>query len=75
MNPLQSIFRRIFVPAAPCYRCGKKLAGHEQKDLAGYHYCITCRDVVSIMMAAVSHDPPFGFPGAKGYLEIPGRPI
>lgn len=51
----------------PCYRC-RAVATHE---FMGVHYCIMCVTVVSRMMAAVRHDPPFGFPGSNGYLNFP----
>jgi hypothetical protein len=30
-------------------------------------YCRVCLDVVQVMHPAVAHDPPFGFPGQRGY--------
>lgn len=51
----------------PCFRC----AAPATTDYMGLHYCRICRDVVNAMSAAVRHDPPFGFPGAEGYLEFP----
>lgn len=51
----------------PCYRCG----GLASVEYMGLHYCEMCRNVIVAMIAAVQHDPPYGFPGAKGYLDFP----
>lgn len=53
----------------PCYRCG----GLASAEYMGLHYCGMCRQVVMAMISAVQHDPPYGFPGAQGYLEFPGK--
>jgi len=53
----------------PCYRC----AAVAKASYAGYDYCRICRDVVLTMQSAVHHDPPFGFPGSKGYVEFPKK--
>lgn len=50
-----------------CYRCGVVLA--KSFPYMGLDYCRMCREVIVIMMPAVRHDPPFGFPGQTGYLE------
>lgn len=64
MGILQALFGK-----KPCYRCGVKA----DDTHAGYHYCVMCKKVVQVMQATVSHDPPFGFPGASGYTEFPAR--
>ncbi len=51
----------------PCYRC----AAIATTDYMGLHYCIMCRVVVVQMIQAVRHDPPYGFPGASGYIDFP----
>lgn len=56
-------------PRWPCYRCGTEA----DCDYMGLHYCHVCRDVVMVMQSAVQHDPPYGFPGNKGYLEFPRK--
>lgn len=56
-------------PKFPCYRCG----GEAQVDYMGLHYCEMCRNVIVRMIATVQHDPPYGFPGAQGYLEFPSE--
>lgn len=50
-----------------CYRCAAPAVCRHM----GIDYCFMCREVVVTMMSAVSFDPPFGFPGAPGYLEAP----
>lgn len=52
----------------PCYRCGEAEA---MVDYMGLHYCLMCQVMVARMNSAVRQDPPFGFPGASGYLEFP----
>jgi hypothetical protein len=59
-------FQRITSPN-PCYRC----ADVATTDFGGYHYCLMCRIVIIQALPAVRHDPPFGFPGAPGYLDWP----
>jgi hypothetical protein len=56
-------------PSWPCYRCG----GPATVEYMGLHYCGMCRQVIVAMIGTVGHDPPYGFPGAKGYLEFPGK--
>lgn len=51
----------------PCFRC----ALVAQAEFMGLHYCLMCRMVVAQMLPVVRHDPPYGFPGASGYLEFP----
>lgn len=51
----------------PCYRC----AAIATAPFMGLDYCIMCRMVVVQMLPVVRHDPPYGFPGAPGYLEFP----
>lgn len=46
-----------------CYRCARTAVG----TFMGLDYCRICIDVVPTMYPAVSHDPPYGFPGSKGY--------
>lgn len=47
-----------------CYRCNADAkVQYMQLD-----YCVVCRDVVVMMYPAVQHSPPYGFPGAKGYM-------
>ncbi len=53
-------------PVRPCYRCGVLAT----TDYMGLHYCLMCRVVIVQMLPAVRHDPPYGFPGASGYLEF-----
>lgn len=53
----------------PCYRCG----GMAEVEYMGLHYCRMCRTVVVAMISSVQHDPPYGFPGAGGYLEFPEK--
>lgn len=53
----------------PCYRCG----GPATVEYMGLHYCGMCRQVIVAMIGTVGHDPPYGFPGAKGYLEFPKK--
>lgn len=55
----------------PCYRCG----GVAEVEFMGLHYCDMCRQVVTSMLSTVQHDPPYGFPGAKGYLEFPEKEV
>lgn len=55
--------------AHPCYRCG----GLASVEYMGLHYCEMCRNVIMRMIATVQHDPPYGFPGAQGYLEFPKK--
>ena len=55
----------------PCYRCG----GVAEAEFMGLHYCNMCRVVVTSMLSTVQHDPPYGFPGAKGYLEFPEKEL
>jgi hypothetical protein len=54
----------------PCYRCGEV---EGDAEYMGLHYCKMCRMVVSTVYACVRHDPPFGFPGAAGYLDFPEK--
>lgn len=54
----------------PCYRCGEVEATGE---FMGLHYCLMCQIVVGQMYAGVRNDPPFGFPGAPGYLKFPSK--
>ncbi len=61
------ILLRLRSTVHPCYRC-RAVATSE---FMGVHYCIMCATVVSRMIAAVRHDPPFGFPGSNGYLDFP----
>jgi len=49
--------------ARRCYRCARPA----KRQFMSLHYCLTCSQVVQMMMPAVSHDPPFGFPGQRGY--------
>ncbi len=51
----------------PCYRC----AVIATTSYMGIDYCLMCRVVVVQMLPGVRHDPPYGFPGAPGYLEFP----
>jgi hypothetical protein len=51
----------------PCYRCGILAT----EEYMGLHYCVICQLVVVRMIGAVRQDPPFGFPGASGYLQFP----
>lgn len=53
----------------PCYRCG----GEAEVEYMGLHYCEMCRNVIVAIIGTVQHDPPYGFPGAKGYLEFPKK--
>ncbi len=53
----------------PCYRCGILAV----TDFMGVPYCTICRLVVARMLPVVRHDPPFGFPGATGYLDWPEK--
>lgn len=53
--------------AYPCYRC----ATPAEVDYMGLKYCLMCRIMVVQMLPAVRHDPPYGFPGATGYVEFP----
>lgn len=62
-----SLMEKAAQPARPCYRC----AAVATKDFMGLHYCIMCREMVSRIYPAALHDPPFGFPGSRGYLEFP----
>jgi len=57
----------------PCYRCGA--ISDPDCDYMGLHYCHVCRDVVVAMINVVQHDPPYGFPGNKGYLEFPEKEL
>lgn len=52
-----------------CYRCALPLRGNDIHEYMGLKYCEICRDVVLAMINVVHHDPPFGFPGNRGYLE------
>ena len=64
------IFRAIAVrnvDIRPCYRCGDIATG----EYMGLRYCIVCRIVIINVFPTVRHDPPFGFPGAAGYLDWP----
>ena len=54
---------------SPCYRC----AAVATKEFMGLHYCFMCREMVSRVYPAAVHDPPFGFPGSRGYLEFPAE--
>lgn len=63
------ILQALFGKKKPCYRCGIEAS----ETFAGYDYCSICKKVVSVMQSVVRHDPPFGFPGASGYTEFPGR--
>jgi hypothetical protein len=60
MSLLGSLFGR---KVRRCYRCALPAKG----TYMGLDYCPTCLTVVPMMMPAVSHDPPFGFPGQRGY--------
>ena len=51
----------------PCYRCAEIAV----VEYMGLHYCIMCRTAVVSAYPMVRHDPPYGFPGAPGYLEFP----
>ncbi len=51
----------------PCYRC----RGDAITTYMGLDYCFMCREVVVMMSSAVGNDPPYGFPGSPGYLEVP----
>lgn len=53
----------------PCYRC----AAVARTEFMGLHYCLMCREMVSRVYPAALHDPPFGFPGSRGYLEFPAK--
>lgn len=55
------------LPLRPCYRCRTPAEVFH----AGYFYCEMCRDVIVATIGSVGHDPPFGFPGQKGYVEFP----
>lgn len=55
----------------PCYRCGIVAT----TDYMGLHYCQICRVAIVQMLPAVRHDPPYGFPGASGYLEFPEQEL
>ena len=57
-------------PRHPCYRCGEVLG---ETEYMGLHYCLMCRIVIVQTYQAVQHDPPYGFPGAPGYLDWPER--
>ena len=54
-------------PPAPCYRCARPSV----VEYMALRYCFMCREVIVAMIAAVRHDPPYGFPGAPGYLDYP----
>lgn len=54
----------------PCYRCGEI----STRDFMGLNYCAMCHVVVVRMLPVVRHDPPYGFPGASGYLEFSDVP-
>jgi len=56
---LFSIFRKVRL----CYRCARPA----KRAFMALDYCLLCSQVVPMMYPAVRHDPPFGFPGAKGY--------
>lgn len=60
--------RFLFRPSGPfpCYRC----AVEATTEYMGLHYCMMCRAVVIQMLPGVRHDPPYGFPGASGYLDF-----
>ena len=64
-----SILEAATKPARPCYRC----AAVATKEFMGLHYCLMCREMVSRVYPAAVHDPPFGFPGSRGYLEFPAE--
>jgi hypothetical protein len=53
-----------------CFRCALPSKG----TFMGLDYCSICLMVVPTMYPAVSHSPPFGFPGAKGYGPLGGDP-
>jgi len=67
------IFLWLFRTPAPkpCYRCG----GVAEVEYMGLHYCEMCRLVIVAMISTVQHDPPYGFPGARGYLEFPEKEL
>jgi hypothetical protein len=73
VNIIRRVAQVLFPPKKPCYRCG--IEANPETDFAGYHYCTICADVVSVMQAAVSHDPPFGVPGGPGYRVFPVRKV
>lgn len=59
-------------PRYPCYRCGEVVA---ETEYMGLRYCLMCRIVVIRAYPMVAHDPPYGFPGAPGYLDWPERAL
>lgn len=60
-------FSRNRKAVKPCYRCA--IIATDQ--FMGVDYCVLCKIVVARMLPVVRHDPPYGFPGAPGYLEFP----
>lgn len=62
----------LFLPKTRlCFRCALPAKG----TFMGLDYCSICVAVVPTMYPAVSHDPPFGFPGGRGYDPLGPDPF
>jgi hypothetical protein len=58
-------------PKKVCYRCCVEL--DLVYEYMGLSYCMICREVVVAMSWLIPLGPPFGFPGAPGYLSPASR--
>jgi len=58
-------------PKKLCYRCARPA----DVQYMGLDYCWICREVIISLAWLIVTDPPFGFPGAKGYLSEDGDPF